>query len=318
MKKFFLVPILLTVIFLHSCETDITVDLPRPEEKLNVQGSIELDDYSIVFLTKNLAYFDVVDSAYVADLVVTDSEATVTVSSNGIIDTLVPHIFPVWPYKGFIGTKIKGQIGQSYNLEIRYDNKKYYSTTTIRDTIGIDSVTYHPSIFFNDIANTADTTFAGFLTLYWRNPVGTGDYFAIRSKTNNQQWYYRSIMVNVLDDKLVEGLDYISCPYISKSYARNSFFAIQDEEDTTSFADSFLFQKGDSIYLKLSTLDENSYLFWQSWDRNKLTDGNPFVNPASVKSNIVAAPANGAWIGYGAAKAVYYINDSLKIVRISN
>lgn len=310
--------ILFVSILSVSCETDISVDLPRPEEKLNVQASIDLDEYSIVFLTKNLAYFDIVDSVFVENLIISNDEATVVVSSNGISDTLIPHNFPIWPYKGYIGTKIKGQIGQDYNLDIKYNNNSYYSTTSIRDTFGIDSVNLVPIVFIDKQENKLDTIIAGYLTLYWKNPTGIGNYFAIRSKSNKQNWYYRSMMVNVIDDKLVEGLDFINCPYVTKSYARNSFYARQDEEDTTHFAKEFLYQKGDTFSIKLSTIDENSYLFWQSWERNKITDGNPFVNPASVKSNIKGDPANGAWIGYGASKSLFYIDDSLKIIRIPN
>ncbi|MDR2834713.1 MAG: DUF4249 domain-containing protein [Bacteroidales bacterium] len=310
-KTIFIILIIFTIseLIILSCEKDITVDLPKTEEKLNVQASIDLNEYPIVFLTKNMSYFDKADTAFVKNLIVSGNQAVVVVSCNGIADTLSPHKFPVWPFDGYIGSKFKGAIGNYYDLKINYDNKEYYATTTIRDTIGIDSVKFN-------IVSIRDTFQTGYLTLFWRNPSTNGNYFAIRLKSTYQNWFFRPMMVNVIDDKLIDNSPFVSCPFVTKSYARNSFFSRQDEEDTLHFEQEFLFKIGDTISIQLSTLDEISYLFWSSWERNKMTDGNPFMNPASVKSNIKGAPANGAWIGYGAFIKSFFINNELKVVPI--
>ena len=74
-----------------SCEKDISVDMPRPDEKLIVEGIIELNEYPVVFLTKNAAYFDVVDTAVVTNSIVSGNQAQVIVSNGIITDTLTPH-----------------------------------------------------------------------------------------------------------------------------------------------------------------------------------------------------------------------------------
>ncbi|MDR2009203.1 MAG: DUF4249 domain-containing protein [Bacteroidales bacterium] len=296
--------ILTTLMIFVSCEKDISVDLPRPEEKITIEGFIDLDDYPIVFITKNSAYFDEIDTTYVENLIISGDMATVIVDNGSVFDTLVHAEFPRWPYKGYVGTKFKGQINGRYNLQIKYGENKYFSTTTIRDTIAIDSVWYSHIPLRDTI---------GYLSVSWRNPPGYGDYFTLTLKTGaEQKWFYRSLVVHLIDDKLLETNENITIPYIMKGYERNSYFP--RNTDTTSFSERYLFQIGDTVSLKLSTIDENSYLFWNSWERNNMTDGNPFTNPASVKSNITGAPANGYWIGYGAYKNTYYINDEYEVI----
>lgn len=297
-----------TCILFNSCEKDIEIgDLPRPEKKITIEGFIDLDQYPIVFLTKNSAYFDIVDTTFVKDLIISDDMATVIVDNGIIFDTLRPDVFEKWPYKGYIGTKIKGQINGRYNLKVLYNGSEYTSSTTIKDTIAIDTVWY--SKFF-----MRDTL--GYLNMKWRNPVGYGDYFTITVKAGNEQkWFYRASTVHVIDDKLLENNRVITTPYVVKGYDKNDYFIIDDKD--LDWLDFLFFKKGDTVSLKLSTIDETSYLFWNSWYRNQGTDGNPFTNPASVKSNIVGKNVNGYWIGYGAYIKTYYINDEYKVIPIN-
>lgn len=286
-----------------SCEKDISIDLPRPETKLVVDGFIEIDEYPIVFLTKNLAYFDAIDTNYVDNLIIKDNQATVIVSYNSQVDTLKPADFPRWPYKGYKGTKFKGQIGGEYNLKIIYDNNEFASHTTIRNPITIDSVKYEHLL-------NRDTI--GTLTAYCTNPPGYGDYFTVTIKTNQQKWYYRSYMVHLLDDKLLETNEVIDIPMLTKAYERNSFFPANS--DDYDFLDIIAFKKNDTVSLKLSTINESSYLYWSSWYRNRSTDGNPFTNPAKVKSNIKGENVTGSWIGYGSSMRNIFIDDNYSIV----
>lgn len=290
-----------------SCEKEISVELPRPESKIMVEGFIEIDDYSVVFLTKNLSYFDAIDTSFVDDLIISGDDAVVIVYDGAQNDTLIHVTLDRWPYKAYRGTKIKGQSGKEYELKIIYDDKVYYSHTTIKDPIQIDSVLYE-KIFLSDTLGT--------FTAYWKNPPGYGDYFTLTLKMSTQKWFYRSnSMVSLIDDKLLESNEVISIPMITKGYERNSFFP--KDSDEIDWNDIMLFKKGDTVSLKLSVIDEEAYLFWSSWYRSKMTDGNPFTNPARIKSNISGNPANGSWIGYGSYIQTLYINEEGKTVFIN-
>ena len=301
--------IFIIIIFLSSCEKDISVELPRPEKKITVEGFIEINEYPIVFLTKNSAYFDAVDTTFVNNLIISGNEATIIVTDayNSTIDTLLAvDTFPRWPYKGYQGTKIKGQTGGVYDLKIIYNNQTYTSTTTIRDIIGIDSVWYTKPFKSDSL---------GYLSINWKNPSGYGDYFAITLKMSWQGWFFRPAMTHVINDKFLEHNEKIVMPYITKAYERNSYNRITNTDDI-DWLDFYLYKKNDTVSIKLSTIDEAAFIFWDSWYRNKSSEGNPFTNPASVKSNIKGDNVNGYWIGYGSYIKTIYIDEEYKIITI--
>jgi hypothetical protein len=278
--------------------------MPKPSDKLVVEGTIEIDEYPVVFLTKNAAYFDIVDTIVVENSIIHDNQATVIVSNGYQIDTLKPSIFSRWPYKGYIGTKFKGTINGSYDLKILYNDNVYYSTTTIPDSVGIDSVRFD---------KIADTEKKGFLYCRWLDPVETGNYYTLLTKVHGKQnWFYRPFFgFHHTDDKIGNNTEMEFNP-ISRGYERNTYFHDFKEADAGMFS-HVAFKIGDTVSLKLSTIDQNSYTFWNSWYRNSITDGNPFTNPATVVSNIQGAPVNGYWIGYGSYVTTVCIVDSTTV-----
>jgi hypothetical protein len=284
-----------------SCTKDISVDMPKPIDKLVIEGTIDLDEYPVVFLTKNAAYFDIVDTVVVQNSIIHDAQATVIVSNGYQIDTLTPTIFKRWPYLGYTGTKFKGTINGSYDLKILYDDNEYFATTTIPDSVAIDSVRF-------DRFQGSDSL--GFLTCRWLDPIESGNYYTLLTKIEGKQdWFYRPFFgFHHTDDKMGNGTEMEFNP-ISRGYERNSYYKDFEDGNLDMFQ-RVAFKVGDTVSLKLSTIDQNSYNFWNSWYRNSITDGNPFTNPATVQSNIQGDPSNGYWIGYGSSITTVYIVDS--------
>src|SRR5215212_2040055 len=131
----------IVVLVLFSCEKNITVDLPLPEQKIVVEGYIETGEKAIVTLTKTSAFFAPVDSASLLSYLVTD--ATVTVSDGIISEQLVLTIdtnqyIPV-VYKS---QTLTGQEGKTYMLTVVVDGKTFTSVTTIPHAVPLDSVWY--------------------------------------------------------------------------------------------------------------------------------------------------------------------------------
>ncbi len=285
-----------------SCEKDISVDMPRPEDKLVVEGFIELDEYPIVFLTKNAAYFDIVDTATVNNSIISGNQATVIVTDGFIIDTLAPHIFEKWPYYGYSGTQIKGAIGSTYELKIQYNDDKYNALTSIPDTVAIDSVWFDK---FEQLDGF------GFLNFNFQDPIENGNYYSCLTRVHqNQPWFYRPYFgTHITDDKLGNNSKFSFSP-ISKGYERNSFFNNSAGTEESSIFEDIGFSIGDTVSLKLSTMDRFSYNIWNSWYSHQATSGNPFTNPATVLTNIEGAPAKGYWIGYGTHIETIYISES--------
>ena len=57
----------------------------------------------------------------------------------------------------------------------------------------------------------------------------------------------------------------------------------------------------DTVLVRMSQIDNNSYLFWRSVDYQASSNGNPFAEPINLQSNV----SNGYGVFYGQA-AVYY------------
>lgn len=292
------------IAFAIACEKDISVNMPRPENKLIVEGVIELNEYPIVFLTKNAAYFDVVDTSVVRNSIIFGNQAQVIVSNGIITDTLIPYTFTKWPYNGYYGTKFKGEINGTYNLKVLYNNNEYTATTYIPDTVAIDSVWFDK---FDGIDSL------GFLNARFLDPIKNGNYYCLLTKVHQfQNWFYRPFFgYHIADDKLNNNSEFSFSP-ISKGYERNSFFN-NFSDGSQDIYKRVSFSVGDTVSLKLSTISQESYNIWASWYSHQATNGNPFTNPATVLTNIEGAPSNGYWMGYGSYVRTIVITDSINL-----
>ncbi|UPT68962.1 MAG: DUF4249 domain-containing protein [Sphingobacteriales bacterium JAD_PAG50586_3] len=80
------VTLLVGLVFLQSCEKEITVDMPQPDPKIVVEGYIFEGERPYVILSKNSPYFAPIDSAALVNTFIYD--AVVTVSDGTNTDTL--------------------------------------------------------------------------------------------------------------------------------------------------------------------------------------------------------------------------------------
>src|SRR5688572_15094113 len=105
--------ILVTVIFHSSCERDITVDLPQPEQQIVVEGYITPGMPAYVLISKTAPFFAPIDSATLTSYAV--KGATVTLSNGIYTDTLV-ELSPTIGYV-YISPTMTGEIGRTYFLK---------------------------------------------------------------------------------------------------------------------------------------------------------------------------------------------------------
>lgn len=311
--KILIIFVLVSLTVISSCIKDITVDIPQADPCLVVDGYIDLDDYPVVYLSTSMAYFQELDTNVVNDMQITDESAIVIVSDGSISDTLQYLPIQHWPYKCFQGTKFVGQQKHRYDLKILYGGNTYTSSTYIPDSIPIDTV--FPTFM--------DDTFA-VMRINWKDPKYESNYYSIHVKNQTQPMFYRPYALNhIISDKLCDGQE-MSFAMVVKGMERNAYydnFFTQEERDSFMYklGDIFCFRVGDSVSLKLSTMDNISYNVWESWYRNWITDGNPFTNPATVKTNINAPEgikARGFWAGYGCNYRSLYLYSKDSVVPI--
>jgi hypothetical protein len=317
--KLSILSILVSVLF-FACETDITVDLPTADEKLIVQGKIENNEKAFVFLSKNIGYFDPVnipeltEDSDIQDIIsaletsvglIYDSTLLMTITNGNITDTLLPSInFTSFPYFGYQSKAMKGQIGNSYRLDINYNGNNFWSETTIPQPIPIDSVWFN----FNENNDTIGT-----LALLFRDPKNIRNFYTLETQVQEEQiGYYPPYFGSfVFDDAELDG-DTIRYYPILKGYDGNDFFETSTE-DNDDFSAKAFYRFGSTVNIKMSSIDVASFVFWMSYFKHLGTAGNPFTNPATLKTNINGENCDGIWAGYGAEILTVQIDSSLLI-----
>lgn len=311
--------IILVSIFIFSCETDITVDLPTPEEKLIVQGKIETGEKPFIFLSRNIGYFEPVnipeldESSDIDEIInalensmglIYDSTIVMTVTDgSNVVDTLVPTInFFQFPNFGYQAKNMIGQEGQSYRLDITYNDKEFWAETTIPQAVPIDSVWFD----FNQESDTLGTL--GFLFM---DPGGIRNFYTIETLVVDEQFAYNPPYFGsyIFDDEQLDG-DTIRYFPLLKSYDGNDFFQT-NSEGQDDFNQKAFYKFGNTVNIKLSTVDVATFIFWTSFTIHLNTAGNPFTNPASLKSNIVGDNCDGIWAGYGTEIKTVTIDSTL-------
>jgi hypothetical protein len=274
------------VFFIASCEKEITIDMPQTETKIVIEGAIEEGQHPWVFVSKNAPFFDPVDSSVIANLLVWNAKVIVTdgVDTDSLHICIDPYCFP---YIKYVSNNIIGQVGKTYRLKVQVGDKEYTATTGILPAVHLDSMIFKPD--FNQ-----DTL--GFIWIYLKDPDTLGNYYRVFTKILGRDSVYLHPYPSVIDDKFFNG----QYSEYSLEEGRNPL------EDNLYDADGkdaqgvprWYFRRGQTVVVKLCSMDAFHYDFWYSVEQQFITDGNPFASPVSVRTNINGG-ALGVWGGYG-------------------
>ena len=279
---------------LFSCEKEITVDLPTPESKLVIEGAIEEGRLPWVFITMNSPYFSPVDSVVLFNMIIKNAKVSVTdgVTTDSLKLTIDPYVFP---YLKYVGNSMIGQTGKTYWLKVEVGDKIYTAHTSIYPKVKIDSLKFKPD-------RNQDTL--GFVWLYMVDPDTLGNYYRIFTKVLGRDSIYLRPYPSVTDDKFFNG----QLGEYSLERGRNPLEdnLYDDNGLDSSGVSRFYFRKGETVVVKLCTIDAFHYDFWYSVEQQFMTDGNPFASPISARTNI-SGGALGVWGGYGVYLDTIYI-----------
>lgn len=290
-KNIFLKYYLCLLLFLlASCEKEITVDLPEPEQKIVVEGWIDQNDYATVILTKNMAYFGVVDSASLVAMV--NFPAVVTVSDGTNTETLVKtfnfNYFPPIIYKGSL---IKGEVGKTYFLTVNSEGKELTAKTTILPSVKFDSLWFELE---------ADEDSLGSIWAKFTDNANEKNYYRVFTQRKGRDNRMIPVMGSVYDDFFFNGLSFTFNMY----RGQETYTDYEGMENDDEYA---YFKLGDTVVVKACAIDKEHYDFWSTAEIEFFSGGNPFMNPMPVKSNIKGGGL-GVWGGYGTNYDTLVIN----------
>ena len=288
MKQLILLTVL-SILFL-SCEKNIDFDLKYAEPVLVVDAQIENGQPPTVALSKSLSFFSAISIDLLANSFVHNAE--VTMSNGTITHRLKEYNVPVGNgysiyYYGIDSTNLPtafvGEFNKQYNLTIKVDGQVYTSKTTIPALTKI-----FDSLWIKPPPANVDTS-KRVLMVRVIDPPGLGNYVRYFTKKNRER--FLPGFNSVFNDEVVDGTTYQG--QVDQGVDRNLPAPTGDEK---------FFTRGDTISFKLSNIDKASFNFWNTWEFNQQSIGNPFSQPGKVIGNI-SNGALGAFCGYASKVA---------------
>ncbi len=279
------IALFLIIIFITSCEKNVTVEIPKATEEIVVEGVIETDAVAIVFLSHTLPFFGQIN---ISDILLNSIlGATVIVEDGSMTDTL----FQITPLYGiYMGSKIHGTPGNKYKLTVIAEDKILHAFTSIPMPVKLDSVWWKPN---------GNRDSLGFAWAHLSDPDTIGNCYRWYAKRINRYTFGEDIGKikdstfipppgSVFEDK------FINTKSFDLSFPRGKFQFSNKKDDLND--EEFYFKRGDTIVIKFCSIDQSHFEFWRAEETQVQNNGNPFGSPAPLPSNILGGL--GFWGGY--------------------
>jgi hypothetical protein len=246
--KRFLYLLLLPLFFIVGCnmEKEIDIVLPPHEPQLVVECYLEQNRPFQVTVLETSSYFDAPTPP-----IVPDAEVYITYRDKRVKLTYKPgyNNRTNGYYTHYSYTKMQGKPGEVYGIEVT-DGKgrKVTGFTTVMPNVPISNVEWK----FNDKDK------AYLLTTFQDDPNKKNFY---RYVTHRSSLRNNSDREFVTTDELTNGKE-------------------------TSYGSAYDYEEGDTLILSLFNIEKQYYDFLQSVEDAKNSNGNPFAQPAKVKSSV--------------------------------
>lgn len=272
----------LTVIMTCSCTSDYII---HEEPQLVVEGWIESGDYPHVIVSTTLPISEEhKDMDEISNCLIRWAKVSVSDGEREVILTGFPDrsIMPPYIYRT---TEMKGEVGKTYTLRVEYKDFVATAVTTIREAVPIKSIKH------NRVAGSEDRYT---LMLSFDDPEPKGNYYKLFSSPDiNGRQFFSTYLGLVSDEVTGRNVDV-------EVYPGHSLMEIEDYD--------LFFNKGDTVCVKLCTIDKPSYDFWRDYG-DMLSFGRNFLLPYT---NTIRTNMNGAygyWCGYGTDSKVVIIGE---------
>jgi len=279
-----LVLLIIPAILLLACVPEPSLDQTAYEPKLVIDGSIESGGFPRVVLSNSASYFMNIDSANIRDLIVSTAKVTVSDGETEEILTLKrdDDFFPPYVYQG---TSLKGEVGKTYSLTVEVKGKRYTASTTIPPPAKFDKLWF-------ELAPGKDSL--GYVYGQLTDNAEEANYYRVFTQRLNKDNRFIPVYLSAVGDQYFNGQQF-------------TFTILRGPENFTNVIDDLYFKRGDSVRVKLCSMDRAHFDFWRTVERELYVVGNPFSSSGNeIISNIDGDDALGVWGGYGVS--FYAIN----------
>ncbi len=279
----------LAILFL-SCEKNIHIENRPADPVVVIEGIVEVGEYPVVIVSRSMGIFTSIRPEEVSEYFIKDAEVEVSRGNQTMrlktFSSVTPYGLEYTWYTADTtqpGPFFKGEAGKAYQLKVVADGKEFTATTTIPER-GIDILGASA-----EPANLEDYHEKMRLMVTITDKPGYGNYHRYFTKVNDEPFYPG--LYSSGSDQLTDGVTVTF--RLDRGVDKSSDF----DPDLYAYYD-----KGDSVVIKFSEIDYDTYEFWRTVEFNYASIGNPFSTPIKVKGNI-----KGGALGYfGGYNPLYY------------
>jgi len=261
-------------LLLLSCTKDVQLDLPTEDQRLVIEGYVELNKFPIVYLTKTKKYTDKINKENITEYIASVAKVTV---SNGIESEVLTLKLnqEIFPYYYFECTSIKGEIGKEYTITVELNGEKFTSTTKLVEPVEISSYN------FVALENNADRNF---IDLTFLDPVEDANFYRVYIQRIGKDKVFTPCYLSTFNDLGFNGKEF------SYQVIRNYSSSFQSDDER-------YFLKGDSVLIKFCTTDKVAFQYWKSLEGLIAVSANPFGLSSNAPLSSFNGDALGVWCG---------------------
>ena len=278
-----------------GCQTEIDVELPDYTSKLVIEGTIENGQPAMVVLSKSIPFFSEISiETIMQDVLVRDAEVWVT-ADDGEREQLMFQFYGESPYyMAFVSPTLRGREQMGYTLTVIYHDTTYTAHTTIPHTFDLDSLWIDTAYTMGEL-NSQRGNVRCMLT---DNPA-EDNYYSFSVKVRNKLftdrlWIYTLPLA--FDDQTFNGQTFNF--EILRAGVSSFLMPTMDNDTIRRAYFSLNYTHGDTIYVRHSLIDHDTYRFLITGGTDAIFGSNPFTNPAPVSSNIIGENVLGNWSGF--------------------
>lgn len=267
---------------LLACEDDFMND---GQSQVVVEGWIEDGGFPVVIITRTLPITnEFVSMDNLSDYIVKWAKVTVSDGIDSVVLTgkYDSHYFP--PYIYTTG-RMRGKAGSTYHLKVEEDGVIATAVTTIPNT--------RPQVDFKiNLQYPKDSLYQ--ITACLTDTNEMTDYYQIFSRVGIQKSQYSASFLGSISDNTIG--EYSEIPVFRGK-------ALTDSIQYTPY-----FYVGDSVSVKVASIDENAFNFWSDFTNNISLSNNFFLSPSiNIYSNVRGAL--GCWYGMNAVEQHFVISE---------
>lgn len=260
---------ILALLSLVACDNDYLES--ENIEELVVEGWIESGHAPVVLVSSSLPVSSTPQPlSNITEHILRYAE--VYIEHNGIRENLTARLtdrFVIQNY--FTSPTLRGEPGGTYELHVKWLNYDASAVCTIPDPVAIDTAYIEKAL--------DDTSFVA--KMVFHNDPKAGRYYQSFRRMGSEANTYQAVNFTTLDGSIVDTV-------ITETFMKPM---------ATLEAKDMYLHPGDTIALKLATIERPMYEFWSSFADYVNSAGTVFTAPTNVKGNVKGAI--GYWAGYG-------------------